>query len=442
MSHGDEILNVSPEPQDVLDTPPLEAAAPVGEAYWDIVWRQFCKKREALSALYAMAPLFLVAIFAPAIASNRPFVYFENGKVLFPWFRSLFHSQEPVDYFFNMALLAFFPWLLLALATNIVMRRRGAPGRRRLLVAAGQFVALTLGLCLAFWILSWKEIDLAPTNKYFSRTFVAEQFRSGGKDYGYYPPIRFGPSEIDTKSIYKPPGYRKTEGIKDINDNHTRWLGTDDSGRDILTRLLYGTRISMSVGFVAVGIYMAIGIFVGAIAGFFGGVTDMLISRVIEVVMLFPSFFLILTLVALLGPSIWIIMFVIGITGWTGVARLIRGEVLKQRGLEYVEAARSLGVSKWRIIFLHILPNSLAPAMVAAPFGVASAIVTEAGLSLLGFGVQPPTPSWGGVLNLASNNYNYAWLILCPAIAMFFTLTIFNLVGSGLRDAMDPRLRI
>lgn len=434
MSHGDEHLSEAAAAQG--------ESAPVGEAYWDIVWRQFCKKRESLWALYAMAPLFLIAIFAPAIASNQPFVYFDGDQVLFPWIRSLFHSQEPVDYFYNMALLAFFPWLLLALVSNYLMRRRGAPGRRRVLVAAGQFAAMTLGLCLFFWILGNKHINLAPTNKYGANTFVAEQFHSGGAAYGYYPPINFGPSENDTPSIYKPPGYRKTDGFEDINDGYTHWLGTDDSGRDVLVRMIHGTRISMSVGFVAVGIYMTIGILVGAVAGFFGGLTDILISRIIEVVMLFPSFFLILTLVSLLKPSIWIIMFVIGVTGWPGVARLIRGEVLKQRNLEYVEAARALGVSRWRIIFLHILPNSLAPALVAAPFGVASAIVTEAGLSLLGFGVQPPTPTWGGLLNLASNNYQYSWLILSPAIAMFFTLTIFNLVGSGLRDAMDPRLRI
>jgi peptide/nickel transport system permease protein len=135
-------------------------------------------------------------------------------------------------------------------------------------------------------------------------------------------------------------------------------------------------------------------------------------------------------------------MFVIGITGWPGIARLIRGEVLKQRALEYTSAARALGVSRTRIIFRHILPNSLAPALVAIPFGIAGAIVTEAGLSLLGFGVRPPTATWGSVLQGGYGNYAYSWMIIYPSLVMFLTLTAFNLVGSGMRDAMDPRLRV
>ena len=157
--------------------------------------------------------------------------------------------------------------------------------------------------------------------------------------------------------------------------------------------------------------------------------------------MLFPAFFLILTLVALIGPSIYIIMVVIGLTGWAGIARLIRGEVLKQRSIDYVAAARALGSSHGRIIFRHILPNAISPALVSAPFGIAGAIITEAGLSLLGFGVRPPTPSWGTLLQLGNSNYAYWWLIVVASTAMFLTVTVFNLVGSGLRDAMDPRLR-
>jgi peptide/nickel transport system permease protein len=143
----------------------------------------------------------------------------------------------------------------------------------------------------------------------------------------------------------------------------------------------------------------------------------------------------------MIGPNIFIIMVVIGITGWPGVARLIRGEVLKQRGNDYVAAARSLGASNIRIILKHVLPNALAPALVAAPFGVASAIVTEAGLSLLGVGVRMPAPTWGILLQLGNGNYSYWWLVVMPSLAIFYTVTVFNLIGSGLRDAMDPRLR-
>jgi peptide/nickel transport system permease protein len=177
------------------------------------------------------------------------------------------------------------------------------------------------------------------------------------------------------------------------------------------------------------------------LAGFFGGWMDIAISRTIEIVLLFPTFFLILTLVGLIGPSIYIIMLVIGLTGWPTIARLIRGEVLKQRAIDYVIAARALGAPSLRIVFRHILPNAISPALVAAPFGVATAIITEAGLSLLGFGVRAPTPSWGTVLRLGHGNYQLWWLIVIPSIAIFVTVTVFNLVGSGLRDAMDPRLR-
>jgi len=192
---------------------------------------------------------------------------------------------------------------------------------------------------------------------------------------------------------------------------------------------------------VAVSIYVSIGIVLGAMAGYFGGAVDMLISRIIEIVTVFPGFFLILTLVALLGPSIYIIMIVIGITGWPTIARLTRGEFLRQRSIDYVAAAQALGASSLRVMFRHILPNALSPAFVAVPFGIAGAIVTEAGLSVLGFGVRPPTPSWGAILNLATSNYELWWLTLFASVAIFFNVALFNLVGNGLRDAMDPRLK-
>jgi peptide/nickel transport system permease protein len=198
----------------------------------------------------------------------------------------------------------------------------------------------------------------------------------------------------------------------------------------------------MTVGMIAVGLYVTIGVVLGALAGYFGGAMDMFISRVIEVVILFPVFFLILTIVGLIGPSIFVIMVVIGLTSWPGIARLTRGEVLKQRSLDYTLAAQALGTSHRRIVFRHILPNSLSPALVSVPFGIAGAIITEAGLSLLGFGVPPPAPSWGQLLHIAESDYANWWLIVVPSVAIFVTVTTFNLVGNGLRDAMDPRLRI
>jgi len=426
---------------------PDEAPAQArGVAYWDIVWRQFKKNPGAYWSLCLLGPLFLIAIFAPAIASNQPFVYYDGDQTLYPWFRSIFNPEEAVDYLFNMAMVGFFPWMVLAAVTNIRMRRRGVPGRRRVLNVALQYLAIIAVLCVLFLLHSGGRYWLRPVNKYWARTFTTEGFnasQSGHKGRGVYPPIAFSPLEIDLKARGRRPGYVKPADLRsDSNDGEIHWLGTDNTGRDVLTRMIYGARISMSVGFVAVGIYVTIGVVVGAIAGYFGGIIDILISRIIEIVLLFPAFFLILTLVAMIGPSIYVIMFVIGITSWATIARLTRGEVLKQRSIDYTAAARALGSSHFRIIFRHILPNALSPALVSAPFGIASAIITEAGLSLLGFGVRPPAPSWGSILQQANSNYNSWWMIVVPSVAMFFTVTVYNLVGSGLRDAMDPRLRV
>jgi peptide/nickel transport system permease protein len=420
-------------------------ASASGEAYLDIVWRQFKKNTSAYVSLWCLAPVYLLAIFAPAIASNQPFVYRDGDKWLFPWWNSLFNPDVPIDFPYNMALLGFFPWLVIAVATNVIALRRNVPGRRRLGFVIGEFLAILLVLCAIFSI-----PQLRPSNKYWARSFVKEEFEasarntSGAKQtYGIYPLIPFGPIEDDLESSYRPPLFRAPPELRDdLNDGRLHVLGTDSVGRDVLTQMIYGTRIAISIGFVAVGIYLSIGVVVGAIAGYFGGLTDMLISRVIEVVLLFPAFFLILTMVALLGPSIYIIMVVIGLTSWPTIARLIRGEVLKQRAIDYCIAARGLGASHYRILFRHVLPNSISPALVAAPFGIANAIIIEAGLTLLGFGVRPPAPSWGTLLRMGRDNYNYWWLIVIPSIAIFLAVTIFNLVGNGARDAMDPRLRV
>ncbi|MGQ0637413.1 MAG: ABC transporter permease [Planctomycetaceae bacterium] len=407
------------------------------ESYWDIVWRQFRANTFARLSLWALAPLIGLAVCAPLLCSNEPFVFDEGSQRLFPWFRALFHPSEPVDLLFNMALIAFAPWLLVVAGQLSRWRRLGFSAGRGLWLAGLQFVGLTL---LAFGLVSIP--GFRPDNPYAARTFTEEESASQGVKHGTYAPIPFSPTEQDLGAAFQPPMYRKPPSeARDSNDSFPHLLGTDNTGRDILARMVFGTRISITVGLVAVGIYLLIGCVIGALAGYFGGAVDMVISRVVEVVLLFPSFFLILTLVGLIGPSIYIIMGIIGITGWPSIARLIRGEVLKQRSADYVSAAQALAFTHARIIFRHVLPNSLAPALVAAPFGIAGAIITEAGLSLLGFGVRPPTPSWGSVLRLGSENYAYWWLVLIPSVAIFFTVTVFNLIGSGLRDAMDPRLR-
>jgi peptide/nickel transport system permease protein len=238
----------------------------------------------------------------------------------------------------------------------------------------------------------------------------------------------YSPNDYDLDSILTPP-------------SASHWLGTDEQGRDVLSRMIYGSRISLSVGFVAVSIYTLIGIILGSLAGYFGGKLDMLLSRFMEVIICFPTFFLVLTLLAVLKPSIFYIMIVIGLTGWPGIARLVRGEFLKLRDQDFVTACRSQGMRTGRIIRRHILPNSMAPVLVSATFGVASAILIESSLSFLGFGVQPPTPSWGDLLSQSRSFIDIAWwLTIFPGTAIFLTITSFNLVGEGLRDAIDPKL--
>jgi peptide/nickel transport system permease protein len=295
-----------------------------------------------------------------------------------------------------------------SLTTTLPARRDRAktqsPGRRTLrrflshrLAVFGAALLLLMGLCAIFAPI------VAPAN----------------------------PSKIDLTNISKPP-----------SGGH--WLGTDAVGRDVLSRLIYGARVSLSVGLVAVALYLTIGFVLGAVSGYFGRWVDTLIMRFTDIMLCFPTFVLILILVGLLGPNIGNVMLVIGLFGWPGIARLVRGQVLQLRELDYVIAAQMLGARRWYVLWKHILPNVIGPLTVAATLGIASAILTEAGLSFLGLGVVQPTPSWGAMLNEARSPALLAtkpWLWLAPGATISLAVLATNFIGDGLRDAFDVKSR-
>ena len=439
--------NINEEVEAVVKSP--VKAAPIDQSYSAIVKRQFNKNRPAVWALRMIVFIAIIGLSADFLANEKPLMCKYEGKVFFPVVREYivdFGGSWPTE------------------LSNIV---------------------------------DWKTANY---------------------DYVIWAPVPYGQSEMD----YMNANYVSPTGDQNVKSTRWwHWLGTDEVGRDVMSGMIHGTRIAMMVGVVSMSIASIIGIFMGAMAGYFGdeklktswiniilfiaslpiaffygfqvrsyaigdgfqnslfsalfqiliGIVifaaiitavqylakfinkifkikgdtnvpiDILVSRSIEILISVPGLLLIMSIVAIAKPSIMLVMVIIGATSWTGIARFTRGELLRVRNLEYIEAAQSLGYSEWRTIFRHAIPNSLSPVLIAIAFGVAGAILTESFLSFLGIGVEAEVATWGKLLSLARKNFGAWWLALAPGFAIFITVTVYNLMGEGLTDALDPRLK-
>ena len=395
-----------------------------------LVWADLRKNRIAVAGMWCIAALVLLAVYAPLFSLNQPIYWRDATGWSAPLFGALFNRllfENSVDVFFN---LAFVLSPLYGAIAFVMLRKHPHRARER-----GARVIRTLCLLHAVVFAAVAPERFGPLQNplYRSSSVVSYRVRAEQLAAEGHPPAALFP-------IHRY-GYRETNPSESVlPPSRKHLLGTDTEGRDVLSRMIYGTRISLTIGVIAVAIYVFIGVVLGALAGYFGGIVDGVISRFIEVMICFPSFFLILTLAALIERrSIFHVMIIIGVTSWTGVARLIRAEFLKHKELEYTQAALALGIPRRRIIFRHILPNAIAPVLVTATFGIASAILIESSLSFLGIG-DLSVASWGETLNTGRIE-GKPWLIIAPGLAIFFVVTIFNLVGEGLRDALDPKLR-
>jgi peptide/nickel transport system permease protein len=408
---------------------PSKPGTHVPLTYSNIVWQRLTRQKVAIIGLRAVATLLCIGIFAPLITCSQPLLWLDASGVSFPLLRGLFNRllfENAVDLLFNLTLVAS-PLLLavwLVPKARLSQRGRAWRGRALTLLAAGVLLLFVAATPRSFGSVKNPLYFTEPLRDY--TTEVSLLAAQGQRVVALFPVRPFAYQNTDaTHSLLPPDG------------NH--WLGTDTEGRDVFARLIYGTRISLTIGIVGVAIYAFIGVVLGALAGYWGGTIDLLISRLIEIMICIPTFFLILAMAALIQErSIFHVMFIIGITSWTGVARLVRAEFLKNKNLEYVQAAIALGIPWRRIVFGHILPNAISPVLVSATFGIASAILIESSLAFLGVG-DMTVASWGETLN-AGRTQGKLWLVLAPGLAIFLVVCVFNLVGEGLRDALDPKI--
>ena len=369
----------------------------------------------AIFGVYGIVFLVVTAVAAPLIANTRPLLLHMNGHLSSPALRYIFAPDSTeilVEQLFNFILL-FCPVALILL---LLIKS----GRRKLARYAGISTAVLL---LIPFIMTGQKLDKTDWIK------KTADLKNG--EFAIFAPVPYGPFENAGDPYQKP------------SSKHI--FGTDKIGRDVLARMIYGARVSLAVGIFATGIAIILGIIIGLISGYFGGRTDFIVMRIVEIIICFPTFLLLLILMSYMmyfnfKQSILIVIAVIGLTGWTGLTRLIRGEALRLRTLPFIQACEALGVPTPRIMIYHLLPNLIGPVMISFTFGIAGAILAESSLSFLGFGVQVPTASWGELLKQSFEDPKTYWhLTLFPGLALFIAVLSFNFAGEGLRKSLDPK---
>jgi peptide/nickel transport system permease protein len=361
---------------------PFDILAPTSDSppsagFWREAWRYFRQRKLAMTALCFVALLCVVALFAPMIAGTKPIICKYKGRIYFPF--------------------------------------------------------------LGYYARTWENPIFFQDR--FRNEYPKNLKEKDPESWAIWPLVYQDPYRRVRDDEW--PGQPGNPAGTDGSPGRWNWLGTNQQGFDVFAQMVHGTQIALSVGFVSMGIAAVIGITIGALAGYFGGWIDIVLSRFIEIVMCIPNLVLILALVAMLdNVTNYHLMAIVGAIGWTGIARLTRAEFIKLKQMEFVTAARAMGASWRRIMFRHVLRNALAPVLVPISFGIADAILIESGLSYLGFGASPPNPSWGTLLKSGRTAIEEMWwLILFPGLAIFLTVLAYNLIGEGLQEATDPRLR-
>ena len=382
-------------------------------------WKRFKSDPLAVAGLLIIFFLFFLAVAAPLLANEKPLVLYMDNHLSFPAFSALFTPESPetfVEKSWNFLLL----FLPLSAVVFLFSRLFSHSKRKKIFLITGTVLFFLL---LIPFLFTGSRVDKTPWKE------ITKNLKKG--DFVLYAPVPSGPFEMDGKPYEK-------SSFKHI-------FGTDQTGRSVFARMVYGARVSLSVGFIATLLALFLGTLTGLVCGYCGGKTDLWLMRAVEIVICFPTFLLLLILMTILldhgsRQSILLVIFVLGLTSWTGLARLVRGETLKQRKMAYIQSCECMGLSTYKILFQHLLPNVSAPIFVTFTFEVAGAVLAESSLSFLGFGVQDPTASWGELLRQAyPDPLSYSHLMFYPGLAIFLTVCAFNFAGEGLRKALNGK---